>query len=245
MKKLNFYISHIIIFMLVIISSACEKAPLFNGGEETSFLIELEDFYILEIHDIFEITLHNSDENYLYVHAGENLIQKLDFQVKDGKLYMKDGNKYSWSRNYEKIKIDLYTSDLSRINIRSSVLINTSTSFHAETLAITDYEKFSEVDMEIQVNSFRFFVSSDNAGIYTFRGTASSAFIRPWGSCFVYANDLKIARANVNHSSIGDAHLFITEELKVSMDEKGRLYYRGNPNVVIEKNTAGAIIALP
>ncbi len=245
MKNLLLIRTRVIFIIMLFLGMGCEKSPFFNAGEETSFLIELEDFSILEIHDIFEITLHNSEENYLKVHTGENLLSKLNIYVEDGKLFLKDGNKYNWSRNYDKIRIDLYTSDLSRINIRSSVSIHTQSVFKTELLSIVDFEKYSEIDMELEVNSFSIFVSSDNAGMYTFKGSAASASIRPWGSCFIYADELKISRASVRHSSIGDVHLFVTEQLKVSMDEKGRLFYKGNPEVVIENQTRGTIIPAP
>ncbi len=227
---------------MLLLLSACEDNGFFQAGEETSLLVDVENFSILEIYDLFEINIHNSEDNYLEVRTGENLLSKLDLYVEEDKLYLKDDNKYNWSRNYEKVKIDIYTSNLSRINIRSSVSITTTSIFYAETLSIVDYEKFSEIDMEIEVDKFNFFVSSDNAGIYTFRGSAHTASFRPWGSCFIYADNLKVSEARILHSGIGDIYLFVTALLNISIDEKGRLFYKGNPKLIIENQTNGAII---
>lgn len=234
-------------FLLVLtlfVVFGCEKNAFFDAGDVATKTFEVDTFYTLEVNAIFEIELQNSDKNMVIAEGGSNLLGNLDFYNQGNKLFLKDNNKFDWSRKYDKIKLTLQTTSLNHINIRIPCELTTSSTFKGNSLSITDWEKFSEIDIEVDVKEFRFGVSSDNAGICTVSGHAESVRLRPWGSCFIYADELVAKRASITHSSIGDCFVNANENLDISIDENGTIYYAGEPEINIIHKSAGNIVSL-
>lgn len=237
---------HLLLSVWVItLLSACEKKAFFDAGEPSVKQFHVDTFYVLEVDDIFEIELQNAEENMVVAYGGANLLENLHFYNEGDRLHLTNTNKFDWSRKYNKIKLVVKTTDLTKINIRIPCKIITRTPFVSDQLRIVDWEKFSEVDIEVDVNEMGMFVSSDNAGIYTIRGKAGHARFRPWGSCFMYAHELIAKTARVTHSSIGDCYVNASDKLEIEIDENGTIYYAGKPELIINKNTAGRIMQLP
>lgn len=235
---------NLLVLILALMLASCEQNAFFDAGENTSHTFSVDTFYTLEVKDIFEIELQNADENKIIAFGGSNLLPNLNFYVIENKLFLENNNKYDWSRQYEKIKLILQSTSLNHINVRIPCKITTAEPFRGEKLSIIDWEKFSEMDIEVDVKQFRFGVSSDNAGIYKFSGMAESVKLRPWGSCFVYAESLLSKRASITHSSIGDCFVNVSDKLDIEIDETGTIYYQGNPEVNILHKSAGHIVWL-
>ncbi len=237
-------LTYFLLGLLVIAGFGCEKQAFFNAGDFRTKTFEIDTFYTLEVNAIFEIELQNSDKNRVIAEGGSNLLKNLDFYNQGNKLFLKDNNKFDWSRKYDKIKLTLQTTSLNHINIRIPCEITTSSPFKTNRLSIIDWEKFSEIDIEVDVKEFRFGVSSDNAGICKVSGNAETVRLRPWGSCFIYADELISNHASITHSSIGDCFVNATEKLDITIDEDGTIYYAGNPEVNVIHKSAGQIVSL-
>lgn len=235
---------YFILGLSVVATFGCEKQAFFNVGDVRVKTFEIDTFYTLEVNAIFEIKLQNSDKNRVIAEGGSNLLNNLDFYNQGNKLFLENNNKFDWSRKYDKIKLTLHTTSLNHINIRVPCELTTSSPFIGNKLSITDWEKFSEIDLEVDVKEFRFGVSSDNAGICRVSGNAESVWLRPWGSCFIYADELISNHATITHSSIGDCFVNATKKLNITIDESGTIYYAGDPEVNIIDKSAGQIVSL-
>jgi hypothetical protein len=233
-----------IIPILTFIFFGCDDQAFFDSGEQSTKIFSVDTFLTLEVNDIFEIELQNSDENKIIAEAGVNLLDNLNFYNKNDKLFLEDNNTYAWSRSYNKIKLIIQTTSLQHINIRIPCKITTKSTFSSEKLAVIDWEKFSELDLDVNVDNFKMHVSSDNGGIYKISGYAGFASIRPWGSCFIYADELVTERADVYHRSTGDCFVHAKQHLDIKMEENGILYYKGMPEINIQSHTKGKIISL-
>jgi hypothetical protein len=104
---------------------------------------------------------------------------------------------------------------------------------------LVDWGKFTDLDVCLDVNTFYIAVSSDDYGIYKLRGKANYGDFTARGSIFVYAGDMEIKNCNVYTKSIGDFYLNVSEKLTANLVSTGNIYYKGNPEVVVESQKSG------
>ena len=231
-KRINY-----IVPLLLIIS--CNKA-LFNAGDTVTRELKIEvQFSIIDIENIFDITLVNDTVNKVLVTCGENLQPYVSIKVKDGILYFDHSVKENWSRSYQKIKLEVHLTFGPRIDIHEPISLKTLGVFKADNFTLVDFWKVSEVDINLDVNFCGIYMSSDNFGYFKVKGKAQTADIWGWGSAYVLADSLVTQNCHVIQRGMADVHVNVTGQLAVSLEFTGDVYYRGNPTeVIIEKQTS-------
>lgn len=241
------YIKIVFFLCLVGLTSSCRKDALFDAGKTTTREISInDDFNGIEVKQMFDIVLANDTVNRIYVTCGENLQPQMDIYVKDGILYLDHHIKYNWSRNYEKTKLILRLNHFPRINVRKPEYITTLDTLKTNVFDYVDWEKFTEMDVTLNVTQCNIGMSSDNFGHYTIRGKATNATLWGWGSTFLYGEDMNIENCYIKHRGIGDLYVNVSNSLTVSLEATGNVYYKGNPTITIEQHlSTGKLIRLP
>lgn len=228
------------ITMLLLLAVSCNKA-LFNAGDTITTTVKVEQaFSIVDIENIFDITLVNDTVNLVEITCGENLQSYVSVNVKDGILYLNHTVKQNWSRSYEKIKLKVHLTFGPRIDIHKPVSLKTQGAFKCDNFTIVDWWKVSEVDVDLDVNFCGIYMSSDNFGYFKVRGKAQFADIWGWGSARVMADELVVAgNCHVTQRGMADVYVNVNGQLGVSLEFTGNVYYRGNPNqITIEQQTS-------
>ncbi|HEX3008193.1 MAG TPA: DUF2807 domain-containing protein [Bacteroidales bacterium] len=229
----------IVVTFLVIVSSCIDDA-LFNGGPTKTQEISLADFSVIEAKNTFEIELVSDTVNKALVTCGANLHQFIGVKVVNDILYLDHDIKNSWSRDYEKVKIELHTKPFSSINVRKPVKLTTKGIYKAPGFSIVDWGKYTEMDVNLDVDYCAIIMSSDNFGQFKAKGKAGNADIWGWGSCFVRADSLITSNCNVLHRGMGNVFVNATNSLNVSIEFSGNVYYSGNPAQVNIQNHSGS-----
>ncbi len=233
-SQIGFYL----ILVLLLTLASCEKGALFNSGEVVTREVLLQDdISIIEANTMSEITLVQDTINKAIITCGENLQPDIDLFVKENILHINNTIKYSWSRSYEKIKLELHLIRIPQLNIRKPTYITTRDTFKAEGFFLVDWGLFTELDVTLDVNGCALDVSSEDFGHYTIKGKTVNANFFGKGSSFIYAGELQAQKCTVKQRSIGDIYVNVSDELTVSIETTGRVFYYGNPSRIIMKNT--------
>jgi len=235
----------LLLLWVLVIHTSCEKGAFFNAGETVIREVLLEhNISTIEVNSMFEVTLVQDTINKAVVTCGENLQPDINIFIKDDILHLNNTLKYSWSRSYEKIKLELHLISIPQINVREPANITTRDTFKTNEFFLIDWGLFTELDVTLDVNNCAIDLSSDDFGHYTVRGKAVSATFNGKGSSFIYANELQVQNCTVKQISIGDIYINVSNELRVSLLSSGNVYYRGNPNkIVIDKlSSSGKLI---
>ena len=231
----NFKFLIIVVFLLTLI--ACEKGALFNAGEAVSREVLLQDkISTIEVNTMSDITLVQDTVNKAIVTCGANLQPNIDLFVKEDILHINNSIRYGWSRSYEKIKLELHLISIPTLNIRVPVYITTRDTFKTESFFLVDWGMFTELDVTLNVNNFGLDVSSEGFGHYTVKGKSVNATFNDWGSSFFYADGFKVQNCLVKQRSIGDIYINVSNNLTVSIETTGRVFYYGNPSTIVLKN---------
>jgi hypothetical protein len=238
------FICLILVFILIFFTS-CEDSALFNAGDTvTKEITFTEKFRDIEIMELFDIELVNDTINRVLVTCGENLLPGIRIYVENEILYLDEDLKHKWSRNYDKIKLELHLISTSYINVRRPCHIYTTDTFKSPNFILVDWGKFTDLDVCLDVYNLNLQVSSDDYGRYRFRGKANYADFTGRGSIFVYAGEMEIKTCYVFTKSVGDFYLHVTDRLTANIISSGNIYYKGNPEVVVEnQSSTGKVIA--
>ncbi len=236
-------IKNYIYFIALFIGTSCIDDALFNGGEVVSKTLDLPDYSTIEVESTFEIELLNDTINKVVVRCGENLHPYIKIEVVNDILYLKHEIKNNWSRKYERVKLELHTKPFGNFNVRKPVRIYTNQVYKAPYFGFIDFMKYSELDINIDVEDCLIAMSSDNFGQFKVKGRASRAHLWGWGSCLVNADSLQTNYCYVLHRGMGNVFVNTTGQLDADIQFTGNVYYSGNPaQVNLQRTGSGNLI---
>jgi len=234
MKKV--IIKYLLFLIITFVLTSCEKEAFFKAGKVVTREIELTGkISIIEVNSILEITLVQDTINKVLVTCGENLQPEIDIYLKDEILHLDNTIKNNWTRNYDKIEIDLHLISIPQLNIRKPSYITTRDTFKTNEFFLIDWGRFTEVDVTLDVNNCAIDVSGDDFGFYKVKGKSVNATFNGYGSSFFYADELEVQNCTVKQRSIGDIYVNVTNKLTVTIETTGRVFYYGNP-IIERKN---------
>lgn len=228
------------IILVIFLYTSCTKDALFDAGREKTKIISLQDFSVIEAENTFEIELVSDTVNQVYITCGENLFESIHINVSDGVLHMNHNISQNWSRKYKKVKLELHTKPFQRINIRKPIKFFNRSAYVGASFSLVDWGKFSEVDVQVNVDYCLIAMSSDNFGDFKVKGKAINAEIWGWGSCATRADSLETINCNVLNKGMGDIYVNVKSQLNVSIDFTGNVYYTGNPQEIILQSKKGS-----
>jgi hypothetical protein len=235
MKKISLYKLFLIICTSIVYSSC--KDGLLNAGEVVTIEIQFSRIISrVEVNTMLEITLVQDTINKALVTCGENLQPDIDIFVKDNILYLNNSIKYSWSRSYEKVKLELHLISIPRLDVWKPSYITSRDTIKTHEFFLVDWGKFTELDVTLNVDNCAIDVSVEGFGHYTVKGKSTTATFYCKGSAFFYAEDLKIQNCTVFQNSIGDTYVNVLNKLTVTIQNSGKVYYYGNPSSIILNN---------
>ncbi|NVO08767.1 MAG: DUF2807 domain-containing protein [Bacteroidales bacterium] len=235
MKKISLYKLFLIICTSIVYSSC--KDGLFNPGAVVTREIQLSSIiFSVEVNTMLEITLVQDTINKALVTCSENLQSDIDIFVKDNILYLNNSIKYSWSRNYEKVKLELHLIKIPRLDIWKPSYITSRDTIKTHEFFLVDWGKFTELDVTLDVDNCAIDVSVEGFGHYTVKGKSTTATFYCKGSAFFYAEGLQVQNCTVFQNSIGDTYVNVLNKLTVTIQNSGKVYYYGNPSSIILNN---------
>ena len=108
-----------------------------------------------------------------------------------------------------------------------------------ESIALTGVGKII-LQNDLDVTSLEIVLSG--TGDFILRGVADNLDVEFTGVGDIQAFELITDICNVNISGVGDAELFVNEELNVTITGTGNLYYKGNPAISSSITGTGSVI---
>jgi hypothetical protein len=223
----------IYLISLAILLGGCGKGLFDAGSLQTREIAINEDFSRIIVNKTFDITLVQDTVIRVKITAGKNLLPDISIEVKDYILYLDNSIRYNWTRNYEKIKIEMHLKSIPVLQIMEPSHIITKDTFQTENFYLEDWGKFSDVNVIVHANNVAIGTSEDNFGRICISGKTANTNISVKGSCFVYADGLESQYCNIESGSIGDIYVNVLNTLNVSINSTGHVYYRGQPSQII------------
>lgn len=252
--------SIVLLFSLVslALASCSDLDSLFsNGMPVTQDRLFTEPFHFIGMYNNINVELIKSDNPHIELTCPDNLIDKITTEVTDGKLIIKNDNKYNWLRSYDyqcDAKVyydsileleyasigDLVAKDtikgFSVFDTLKDIHGNDSSIYVVRELSLHISEGSGNIDLTIDCDVFRNSFSNGTANA-TIKGTVSYSehLLRSYG--LVHAEELDSNFVRVQSNSTNDIYVRARTKLTVWINTIGNVYYLGNP--YIEKYLKG------
>ncbi|HRH62374.1 MAG TPA: DUF2807 domain-containing protein [Bacteroidia bacterium] len=239
------------VFSLVLFAMLCscnkESAPDFiqTTGEITIEERTLENFNELEVFNTINVLIVPDTVNKVVIEAGENLIPDILTTVKEGKLILKNNNKFNFLRSYKKeINIEVHCKTLIHLIYRGAGNIRCSKNITDSIFTLDCHKGTGSIDLLLDITEGHFNMATGQLDL-TLHGKVGVNYIYQVGNGYTDASDLNTAYTFVTNKGTNDLIVQVSYELFARLDYLGNVYYKGNPiNIGAELNDQGQLIKI-
>lgn len=171
----------------------------------------------------------------LQVAGNQELLDKLEVEVIDSTLHIKDGRGIKWDTP-ESNQIDLLISlpALRRLETKESCFISTIDTISTPEFGLILGAKTNEANIMINNETFYYWCGAVTGGKLTLSGSCEIVKLWNAGLLSVDAKNLNANDAIVENTSRGDVEVMATQKLDYLIDGHGDLHLYGNPGIVNE-----------
>ncbi|WKK73886.2 DUF2807 domain-containing protein [Marivirga salinae] len=248
MEILRKYRIYLFLILLGTSLQSCDSEEAFDcikkSGEETTIIIDdFPDFAKLLIHDDIELEIVETDQEYFELTYGKNLIPKIVMNHENDSLSFFNQNFCGWTRDFEKPKLKWFTNK-SSINVLC--LSNgkiTSEDTIRNNFLIRVESSTNEVDLKINNNNTT--LLSNSSSLFKVSGKCNDLRIAAFFNDGKYeCGNFIVNTANVLQRGYNDITVNVRDSLVGSIENAGRILYKGNPGVKVAVSNGGELIHL-
>jgi hypothetical protein len=182
-------------------------------------------------------TLRHANEYAIIVEGEENILDNIDYEIKDGEL------KIQFDRCVRKLdsppRITLTAPYFYGYYLQGSGSLNIPDTLKQSGSFTLDISGSGEISGVIQVDELRSKISG--SGSIRVSGTANTQSMDISGSGDIHGFGLACNRAEVNISGSGNANLSVKDYLKVKISGSGNVNYDGNPTIDLDVSGSGKV----
>lgn len=237
----SFLLLVLIVFTLVLVSCEKEKCFYSAGQSETQILIT-DTFSHIAVWGLFDIELVQDSAYFVEGVAGKNIISHIDAKMLEDTLNLYNHNSCFWLRDYKRPLIRIHFTDIRHIDVHETAFIYSTDSI-GDNFSIFFRGGMGETNLILN-NQMLFVVPyGTTGGKYVFRGKTQQLSLNNPYTCTVDASQLQAVNVNIDQKSISDARVWAIEKLTVKILNRGNIYYKGNPEIIIDSlSSTGKLI---
>jgi hypothetical protein len=242
MKQPVFWLLSLI---LILISQGCEKEKCFyRTGEHVQKVLSDDKYFTVLSYGMFDIELVQDTNYYVEGVGGANEIDKVEASIKNDTLSLYNYNSCFWMRNYVRPLVRLHFSDIKRINLYETSYVFSNDSI-TDNFTMTVQCLMADVNLVFNNTDFFFYVHHKTGGRYIFSGKTDNVFLDGYYCSVIDASELKTRKTLIKNHSIADFKVWATDELNAQIYDRGNIYYKGSPTVIIDTvKASGKLISI-
>ncbi len=256
MSKLSVF-NTIFSLITVLLLTSCEFVT--GQGPIVSKEMKMQSFNAVELDGSFNVELNQGAVQKVEAKGQENIIEKLNLEVKDEVLYLslKPGN----YRNI-KLTVKLTVPKIKGINLSGSGDISIGTFVQLEELEVeldgsgdirtegpveilgnAKIELDGSGDIKLKLKAEKVVADLDGSGTIILEGKTDGLSVSLDGSGDVNTYELEAARSKASLGGSGDIRVFASKNLAASISGSGDIRYKGDPEVNADIDGSGSIEA--
>lgn len=206
------------------------------------------DFTSIELFDNVDLELVQSNESKVDVMTGTNLITGISTTIIDSTktLVIKNSNQCGvMFQNERFFKVTVFYKQLDSITYRSNGNIKTIGKILADTFKLHIYEGSGNIELQLEAMTSYTNYHFGTASV-KLKGSSTISYIYQVSYGPIDALELSTMRTYMENRSPNHTWVNATLTLAATINGKGNIYYRGNPQEVdLKGNGSGRMIPLP
>jgi hypothetical protein len=234
---INRLLKRLPLYLLIIADSmfpACDSDPCLHGsGDNTVIRAETGYFKRVKILGIFNVTLVQDSVSYLEFEGGDKMLEQASFNNEEEVLSLTNSNRCSFLQDYQKIEAFVHFTKLEGIDLMEVCKVESQGRLDSLS-SMTVQGAMAEVNIVLNTQGFRFYNNHTTGGLYTFYGSCDRVSISGYYTAKFNTEELSAREVYINNSSLSDFYITASEILTVEIHNKGNIYYRGSPAIVID-----------
>ena len=209
-----------------------------SAGEIRTFDIEVEEFSEVEINDNLAVVIQQGTAQSLSITIGENLINDVRVENKEGILVISDNNGCRWVRDYEFPQVVITTPDLTRIRQNGGGIIQSGGVLNFQSLALISEERTGDFELQVECQQLR--ITNNDLSNYYISGVVENLFVGFFaGDGRFEGEDLLASNAEVFHRGTNDMIISATGALTGRIISNGNVIYTKTVPPVIDVSVEG------
>ena len=238
------------LFLLAVFLTGCSEDGGFDclmpTGDMKRELRVVSPYHFIELHDNINLILtQDTLVNSLEVEAGENLMPGITTEVEQGRLVIRNENTCNWVRKFD-IPINVYISftSLDTIIFRAAGDLTCTTTWQNDSIQFDVWEGAGRIDLKLDVFKSRINVHYGVVSVLV-SGFSQVNYISNKGYGPIDARDLLTKYSYLSTMSPNDCFIWAVNEIGVTIDNIGNVYYKGDPPVINRQlNGSGQLIRM-
>ena len=226
-----------IVILILITLTSCEALNIFeDDGEYMEKRIDLSGISNIENLNTFKITLIEDDEEFLLLKGGENIISKVSVIQNDQNLTIDHSHRNNF-KNFDLIEVEIHLKEFKLITANAPAYYSSLGELSGNRLDIdiTSESELVEMKLDLKYDILDFQSFGTASGGYELTGVCPTVNYVLNGIINIKASELQSTNVNLAQNGIGEAHVWVENELKVSIYSSGDMYYKGDPVVTIHR----------
>ncbi len=220
------------LLLFVFLSCNKETAPDFiqTTGPVVTVDRSVPDFTEIELFNSIDLVLTQDSVNKLSIEAGQNLIPDIRTEVNNGKLQIKNTNKFNFLRSYKK-KITVYASckKLLQLTYRGAGNIRSSNTLTDSVFNFDCHKGTGNVELTITAQEGHFNLHTGQCTLIL-NGAIGLNYLYQAGNGYTDAGALKTGYTFVTNKGTNDLKINVKDVLFAKLNYLGNIYYKGNPS---------------
>lgn len=243
MQKLNFTF-HVLSFILL---SSCQKENQFDclksTGKMSSEERTIPAYTGIDVNDNVNVFITQSELQELKVEAGENLLENIITEVKDGILYIENINKCNWIRSYKpEVNVYLSTNTLKNIRFRGFGKLKSLNKYSSKGFYVDMWEASGDLELDLECDTV-FLKSHTGSANIECSGSTEVLVLYMSGTGIIDASKLQSSYALVINRDVGDLHVNVNWMMDAEIYSRGDIFYYGDPvHINLLKEGEGKLI---
>lgn len=257
MKTLTFH-THLpaikpwlILALLTGVVMSCNDASHFHcimkaGREATVSVYDDQSYHTISVRDGINLVIHPDTIDHLFLSGPENLLDRIDFSIKDSVCHVRNRNTCNWVRAFnQQITLHLHTRGLKTVFFGGTGNLHFTDTLYQASFQLEVWNGHGELMPLIHTNKATFKLHSGVA-VITPHGVTSELDVYASGVGQINTLGLHADHVLAQHVGTNNAWVFASTVLRVRLLSVGNIYYAGSPELIIlDRQGAGDVIRLP
>lgn len=215
---------------------------------EATRTVPLSPFTTIDLKSVFSIYLVEDTFYGVDIVGDVDVVDHIDAGVQGDVLSLVDKSKLKWIHpESNKVKVYVHSPNHGTINAYTTYSLYSINAITSDLSIVNQPDvKFSEIDLTLNSNYFRYWNNYLCGGKLTLRGQCESFDINTYALHQVSAVDLKAQSGIISTYAKADCRVQVGGQLTCSLHGQGNIYVYGNPTELIikEQTSTGQVIRM-